>query len=198
MKIICISDTHNRHRELNLPSGDLLIHAGDFTDFGRPDEITDFINWFSQLDYTHKILIAGNHDLILFPSLVNQLDGNKNFIYLENKGIVIDGIQFYGSPHTLSYGVKTLDWTHIPNNTDILITHTPPFEIGDSIRNKGCINLKQRVLEIKPKYHIFGHIHDGYGEYNQNGVETLFINVALQNDVALNKPISFFYNTSKK
>jgi Icc-related predicted phosphoesterase len=66
MRITHISDTHNKHKQLNgkLPGGDLLIHSGDFTSIGREHEVEGFIKWFNSIDnYTNKVFIAGNHDL---------------------------------------------------------------------------------------------------------------------------------------
>ena len=57
MKILQISDTHNRHQQLtNLPVADVIVHCGDFTDMGTEDEVLDFLNWFIGLPYAHKVL----------------------------------------------------------------------------------------------------------------------------------------------
>ena len=65
MKIICISDTHNRHAEIDIPIGEVIIHAGDFSASGTRSETRDFLKWFSALPHPHKILVAGNHDFYL-------------------------------------------------------------------------------------------------------------------------------------
>jgi 3',5'-cyclic AMP phosphodiesterase CpdA len=65
MKIICISDTHNKHRNLDVPDGDVIVHAGDFSENGTKSETFNFLKWFSGLPHKHKILIAGNHDFYL-------------------------------------------------------------------------------------------------------------------------------------
>ena len=65
MEIICIADTHNKHKELIIPAGDMIIHAGDITESGTRKETLDFLKWFSALPHPHKILIAGNHDFYL-------------------------------------------------------------------------------------------------------------------------------------
>ena len=53
MKIVFISDTHWQHRKLkNLPKADLIIHGGDMSKLGGDHEVLDFINWFSNLNYT--------------------------------------------------------------------------------------------------------------------------------------------------
>lgn len=96
MKIIAISDTHGSHRKLELPEGDLIIHAGDISKRGLKAEVLDFLDWFGELDFEHKILIAGNHDFF-FESETKE-DVLKvipsNVIYLNDSGITIDGIKF--------------------------------------------------------------------------------------------------------
>jgi hypothetical protein len=65
MRITHISDTHNKHNQLNgkLPGGLLLIHSGDISSLGRKYEVEAFIKWFDKQDYAHKVFIAGNHDM---------------------------------------------------------------------------------------------------------------------------------------
>lgn len=62
MKFVIISDSHGQHAKLNLPKGDAIIHAGDITQRGAENEVIDFLNWFTDLDFKYKIFIAGNHD----------------------------------------------------------------------------------------------------------------------------------------
>ena len=107
MKLHIISDTHTKHRELNLPGGETLIHAGDFMSSGHSvREFEEFLQWMNGQDYTHKILIAGNHDRILEiePELAKSiLDGFPKITYLQDEGCTIDGINFYGSPWTPAF-----------------------------------------------------------------------------------------------
>ncbi|MBU4485124.1 metallophosphoesterase, partial [bacterium] len=73
-------------------------------------------------------------------------------------------------------------FARIPDNIDILITHGPPYGILDSIpaeKNLGSKALLEKVLQVKPKYHIFGHIHHGYGEYIDANNNINFMNVSL-------------------
>jgi len=100
MLITCISDTHGLHRQLKLVSGDLLIHAGDVSEYGTEDEIFDFTRWFAKQPFAYKIFIAGNHDLYmeaLSAKAFRKLIGNK-LIYLQNNSITIDGLKIYGTP----------------------------------------------------------------------------------------------------
>lgn len=188
MRIVCISDTHNR--EITVPDGDLLIHAGDATMRGTVDEITEFNAWFSLLPHKHKIFIAGNHDWLFEtqPATARKLL-DKNIIYLQDAGTNIEGFNIYGSPwqprfydwaFNLNRGREMAEkWAMIPAGTDILITHGPPSGILDLTEDgdhAGCEELIKKVGEIRPRAHIFGHIHEGYGMEERDG--TRFVNAS--------------------
>ena len=183
------------HDKLNLPKGDVLIHAGDISMKGAEHEITGFMNWFSQQDFKHKILIAGNHDFY-FERMPDE-EINKiiptDVIYLNDSGVEINGTKFWGSPITPWFfnwafnrhrgeSIKT-HWDLIPDNTDVLITHGPVHKILDKTTNgtyTGCEDLLQKVQEVKPKVHICGHIHEAYGKIEKDG--TVFINASVLNE----------------
>jgi Icc-related predicted phosphoesterase len=190
MKIICISDTHNKHKLIDIPSGDVIVHSGDFTEAGTKAETLNFLKWFSLLPHQHKILVAGNHDFFLekkkesLNSIVPE-----NIYYLENSGVTIDMVNFWGSPFTPGNGMWAFNnhpgkemqehWKKIPANTDFLITHSPPFGFLDELDNKthiGCEKLAQRVQQLKLPYHVFGHNHNDYGIVRTK--ETVFINAS--------------------
>lgn len=197
MKIVIISDTHMLHDHVMLPCGDMLIHAGDMAGHGTEQEVMRFNNWISKLDFKHKIVIGGNHDWAFEK---NEIDHKSlGFTYLQDESILIDGIKIYGSPwqpdfchwaFNLPRGKKLKEkWDLIPNNTDILITHCPPRGICDKLEDhyvdgkrcdgahEGCDDLLTAVRRVKPKYHIFGHIHSGYGKFKNE--HTTFINAAI-------------------
>ena len=205
MKLVIISDTHNKHGEMEIPEGDVLIHAGDSTNWGDMKHLTNFIEWFNGLDFDHKIMISGNHDTMFQNQQSDKLKkiiGN-DAIYLEDDSVTIDGVNFYGSPWTPWYGdwaftVRSIGereriWKKIPDDTDVLITHGPPFGIldrsGFSMEHVGCAALLSRVKKIKPKVHVFGHIHFDYGEEEQDGIR--FVNASMVGEDRLlsNEPI---------
>lgn len=224
MKVTLISDTHTKHRycENDLPGGDLLIHAGDFMSTGYSiEEAYEFFNWFDAIKtYDTKILIAGNHDRLMEndpEKMLGVLTGYKTIEYLQDEEMVLyfdgpngdypeDNIRIYGSPWQPEFynwafnlprngwelGQK---WSNIPNNTDILITHGPPWGHLDVTPygnlNVGCELLRVRVDELKPKIHVFGHIHSGYGHKFYEG--THFINAAVLSERYnyTNKPLTF-------
>jgi Icc-related predicted phosphoesterase len=194
MKILHISDTHNRHRELkNLPKADVIVHSGDVSEVGTDNEVIDFMNWFCDLDYKHKIFIAGNHDFCLEDAdKIEGLDANCHF--LQASGVEIEGIKFWGVPLFFCSEIAPTKYEHridaIPADTDVLITHNPPYEILDtSDVSYGCRDLLKRILKVKPKYHLFGHIHEAYGIHKTNA--TTYINAAILDEnmkLRTNKP----------
>jgi Icc-related predicted phosphoesterase len=216
MIISFISDTHTKHRncELDLPGGDLLLHAGDFMNSGYHEiEATEFFDWFDTLDnYDTKVFIAGNHDRLMENGpdrMEDILTGYKNIDYLEDSKIVVNDINIYGSPYQPEFynwafnlprngWELELKWKDIPNDTDILISHGPPFGHCDVTPygnlNVGCELLRVRVDELKPKIHVFGHVHSGYGYKFHNG--THFINASILNERYnyANKPITIDWN----
>ena len=191
MQITTLSDTHGLHHQLQLPGGDLLIHAGDVCNRGSQEEAANFIDWFEKQQYTYKIFIAGNHDFF-FENFTQQEIQDilpKNIFYLNDTGIEIDGINIWGSPitpefHNWAFNRKRGEeinkhWQLIPNNTDILITHGPAFGILDKTfhnQNVGCEELLIAVKNIQPKYHVFGHIHEAFGSLNEK--ESTYINTS--------------------
>jgi Icc-related predicted phosphoesterase len=187
-KIVCLSDTHNYNEQIFVPDGDILIHAGDATMQGSAPEIVLFNRWFRNLPHAHKIFVAGNHDWLFETSSQfarTLLDSSIH--YLKDSSVEIENLKIYGSPYqprffdwafNLMRGAELAEkWKLIPDETDVLITHGPPFGILDEvprqyfIENTGCEELRKRVETIKPKLHIFGHIHCGYGTTEKFGVK---------------------------
>lgn len=219
MIITFISDTHNLHKHLTskafkniLGSGDILVHSGDLTGVGRESEVKDFLNWFSDTKYTHKIFIAGNHDwwFVKNHDIPNKYK-DKGVHYLFDSSVEINGIKFWGSPwqpefydwaFNLPRGEKLAEkWNLIPNDTDILITHGPAFGILDwspSGQRVGCEDLFNKIMEIRPKIHVCGHIHCSYGQKNFNEIE--FLNASTLNEryEYENKPISLIFDPESK
>lgn len=205
MKIVCVSDTHARHRHFTTPPGDVLIHAGDIMNCGyKIGEIKDFNEWLADQPQARKVVIAGNHDRLFESSLRGQ-ELLTNATYLENSGTTINGVTFWGSPAqpefcNWAFNYKRGEeiariWSRIPYNIDVLITHGPPFGILDWTKpgngSLGCQDLKRRVQEIKPKLHVFGHIHGGYGVFGEYDGGTIFANASLLNEAyqPVNRPI---------
>lgn len=214
MKFIVVSDTHFQHHKLKLPEADAIIHAGDITETGRKEEVIDFLDWFSSLRYTHKIFIAGNHDFFL--EKISHTNAEKALIppgihYLNDSGITIEGIHFWGSPVQPQFFNWAFNrkrgseiqkhWDQIPMETDILITHGPPHEILDlNIEGEevGCENLKNQVMKVNPRFHVFGHIHEAYGRRMVANTEFINASVLDHHYFFKNKPVVFEMNKSEK
>ena len=206
MKITFISDTHSKHNQVtsSLPGGDVLIHAGDISNEGYRNEIQDFIKWFSTIEnYTHKIFIAGNHDFgcqdeVLAVEELLRLNPGSEYLYDDlfligkDEDDYDDMVKVWGSPWQPEFynwafnlprqGAELKEvWNMIPSDVDILITHGPPHGHLDyfdySKQNVGCELLRDRINIIKPKIHVFGHIHSSYG-YKFDGT-THFFNAAV-------------------
>lgn len=180
----------------------ILIHAGDVCSQGTLMEVVRFNNWIRDLPFKEKIVIAGNHDWYFEKKGRAFIKDTSEFTYLQDESITIDGIKIYGSPwqpefynwaFNLPRGIKLKEkWDMIPDDTDILITHGPPLGHNDWVRrdrsNVGCADLLEAVKRVKPKYHIFGHIHSGYGQSAND--DTVFINASVCNEEyqPINKP----------
>lgn len=234
MKIVAISDTHNKHNQLVLPEGDIIVHAGDATGRGEKGEVRNFLKWYGNTPYQLKIFVAGNHDFLFEkdPKLARKLCRENGVIYLEDSGIEIQDqaglivtknfwddtptIKIWGSPvqphfydwafnrardekdivfNHRTMGVKQYPlikphWDMIPEDTDVLLTHSPPYRILDELlyvdgtpkgEFAGCEELAKRIRIVKPDLHFFGHIHCGYGEKHIDG--TSYYNVAICDDM---------------
>ena len=184
MKILHLSDTHNCHQRLrNLPEADVAVHSGDFCMAGTEREALDFLNWFCNLPYKHKIFICGNHDDCLYGANIDGLPDNVH--HLSNLGIEIDGVRFYGVPMFLEDCLterQSRNYSEIPNDTDVLITHSPPLGIldYDDGVNYGAEELLTKLSGLRIKAHLFGHIHAQHGVAEQSGVK--FSNGAIMNE----------------
>lgn len=201
MIIDCVSDLHGHLPELE--GGDLLIVAGDLTASDQHTQYLDFFEWLVNQKYTKKVIIGGNHDTFLsdMHTLAVEeelgIQEDCDYEYLCDSGTEFEGLKIWGSPWTCwFYGVNPRctafmrsegelegKWAKIPDDTDILVTHSPPFAILDQDRmgvNLGDMFLKERIDQMSIKLHVFGHIHAGHGRAKVN--DTVFVNAAITND----------------
>jgi|688.fasta_scaffold25965_5 Icc-related predicted phosphoesterase len=216
MKLIFISDTHTRHNEIKIPDGDILIHCGDVSSRGIEREIVEFLDWFGALPHQHKIMIPGNHDFLfeIDPQTTQDIVSKRDIHLLNDSLVEIEGMKFWGSPVTPWFHNWAFNryrgsdiqshWNKIPEDIDVLITHGPPAYIDNGLslvaagEDVGCLDLYNTIKKrVKPKVHAFGHIHEGYGTYDDG--ETIFINCSILNRryVPTNKPIELNYSGGK-
>lgn len=213
--------SHKAIPEHWLPGGDVICHIGDFSIRGYIEEGLEFLNWLESLDqYKYKIFVGGNHDICLDDNHYEQAKQREryvkkmqkpefafkdhipdNVIYLENEATTIEGVKFWGSPITspkawlaFNWGeeLRAETWKTIPQDVDVLLTHSPPHGILDTVnsaaKNIGCPFLTDRTFDIKPKIHAFGHVHERHGAEKRNDI--LFLNCSIKNHeyIIKNKP----------
>lgn len=203
MKLVVTSDTHERHEYMTVPEGDVFIHAGDGANNRAPalneKPLRECLAWIESLPFKHKIYVPGNHDTALEHRLIYAMEF-PGIHFLVHEELVIDGIKFFGSPYTPSFGTgwsynkarhKLHDvWSTIPDDTRVLITHGPPKGILDLTKNydgsyeqTGCSALYKRIKALNLDVHIFGHLHNEEGIYNAGqlkipSIKTTFINAS--------------------
>lgn len=188
-RFVCLSDTHTMHDRISVPDGDVLLHAGDFTGRGTVAECVRFAAWFMAQPHRHKAIIAGNHDLALEqdPALGAALFGEA---YLFESAAEFDGLRVWGAPwqpefcnwaFNLQRGeALRAKWRMIPDGTDVVLTHGPPAGALDRTSANlavGCADLRAELRRVRPRMHVFGHIHEGYGTGYRAG--TTFVNASV-------------------
>lgn len=189
MRIVAVADTHLFTEDLEVPDGDLFLHAGDLCRGGNLTELAYACEWLDSLPHEHKVVIAGNHDRA-FELAPDEAKARlpDSVIYLQDSGVEIEGIKIWGSPwqpefhnwaFNLPRGLALREkWALIPDDIDILMTHGPPDGYGDrtsSTRGTGCKELRAALDRVAPRLHVFGHIHEDGGVW-EHGL-TLVANV---------------------
>ncbi|KAJ6784521.1 hypothetical protein PWT90_09057 [Aphanocladium album] len=185
IRIVCIADTHSLTQPI--PPGDVLIHAGDLTRSGTLSELCDTIAWLKSQPHAHKIVIAGNADLCLDPTIHGQQAAAAiewgDIAYLCTSAITLDfavlerELKIFGDPHVLRCGADDEEafqydavedyWAGtIPSGTDVVVTHGPPQHILDEWdgSSEGCPSLYRAVAQLRPALHLFGHVHPAHGK----------------------------------
>lgn len=189
IRLVLLSDTHGFH-DISVPDGDVLVHAGDGCKRGTLDEAREWASFVSRLPHRHKIVIAGNHDRCfegMFEQAKPLFDGCD---FLHDSGCERAGVRFYGAPwqpwfldwaFNLPRGPElAAKWRLIPDDTDVLVTHGPPIGILDRTFDDepvGCEELRVALRRVRPRVHVFGHIHEGYGTARVD--DTLFVNASI-------------------
>jgi Icc-related predicted phosphoesterase len=187
VRIVCTSDTHLQHDRVVVPDGDVLVHAGDFCGHGTVAEVRAFDDWLSTLPHPYRVVIAGNHDWPFERTPLEARAALRNAIYLEDSGVEIGGIRFWGSPwqpefmnwaFNLPRGAALAEkWALIPDDTDVVITHGPPRGYGDRcVRDgfrAGCEELLTALERCRARLHVGGHIHEGYGVRQHGAIRVI-------------------------
>jgi len=225
MRILHISDTHGFHEMFPMDRFkdiDVVVHSGDCSNYKdhvrNEQEVRTFLAWYRDVPVKHKIYVAGNHDTSIERNKVKTSDFKEHgVVYLEDEGITIDGVNFWGSPHTPTFGdwafMKSRGtigrvWEHIPIDTDVLIVHGPPKGVRDLSHDRdgnlefcGDNSLMKKCFEMKDtlKLMLFGHIHNSPGCENQgvshySKTPTIFSNATCVEDGRLDKGLTSLGN----
>jgi Icc-related predicted phosphoesterase len=188
VRIVVLSDTHGMHG-IDVPDGDVLVHAGDLTMRGTLGQIRLAVDFLRSQPHRHKLVVAGNHDFAFErePAAARALV--RGLTYLEGAGTEIDGVSFWGGPwqpwfHDWAFNLErgaelAAKWALIPEGTEVVITHGPPHGVLDRVGHEdvGCEALAERIEALRPGLHCFGHIHEGHGFERKHG--TLFANACI-------------------
>jgi Icc-related predicted phosphoesterase len=175
-----------------VPPGDLLVHAGDFTKRGTLEQVADFDAFLGELPHPHKLVVAGNHDFLVERQPALALATLRNAIYLEHDFVELAGLRIFGSPwqpwfHDWAINLRRgaplrARWAEVPDELDLLITHSPPHGVLDRVwagERVGCEELRAALPRIRPRAHVFGHIHEAYGTTElEEFPGTRFVNAA--------------------
>jgi len=192
VRLVCISDTHQRHKMVDIPPCDILVCSGDITVQGYKYELNSFLNWFTIQPAKHKVFICGNHDFIFEkdPQTARKIVKGYNVTYLQESSVTLMGYKIYGTPWTPWF----YNWAFngdekrcritanlIPDDTDVFLSHGPPAGILDNVlrppgKHAGCYYMRERLRKVKPLVNVFGHIHEGYGVHVEDG--TTFVNAS--------------------
>lgn len=185
MRIVAVADTHLFTEDLVVPDGDVFVHAGDMCRAGDLGELESAAAWIASLPHRHKVIVAGNHDGAFQDDPARARALFADFHYLEDSEVTIEGARFYGSPWQPAFNDWAFNlprgaplarvWSRIPRGLDVLITHGPPEGYGDrsgmeTDERAGCADLLARVLEVEPRLHLFGHIHQDGGLWRRGAI----------------------------
>lgn len=185
VRLVCISDTHSSHNLVPpLPDGDILIHAGDMTQYGTFEEADAVFAWINAQKHPHKIIIAGNHEIVLMDlnRRAELLAKYPNLTFLQDESTLVPVrgrvLRFYGHAQVSRHGTPAFThprvhprdaasaaprlWPHVPEYVDVLVTHGPPAFHLDGFM-WGCPALLHVLWRLRPAVHVFGHIHNGRG-----------------------------------
>jgi hypothetical protein len=219
MRIVCISDTHSLHRQIKIPDGDVLIHAGDITREGEVDTVYDFSIWLASLPHKHKLVIPGNHDFCFdishprYDERVRPMLEHRrpNIHFLIDAAREIEGLRFFGTPWvpnltSWAFFDRGRDcFERAPTDIDVLISHGPPWLVRDREMKHGVhcgsghlLRYVQRCPRLR--LHVFGHVHESYGAIPSDPSGHIVVNACSLNRAyePVNAPIVIDLETTTK
>lgn len=214
-----IADTHYSHLDVHPLPADILVVAGDFCGHGKIEEVAKFNAWLGTLSHKHKIVVAGNHDIIA-QNNANIMKGIfTNAIYLDMESVEVLGIKFFGCPWTpefndwaFMYPHASAEaeriWAKVPHDTNILISHGPPIGTklstmigsdGYPQQDCGCPILRNRIETLPNLVTTFhGHIHSGHGVEKIGEVVCHNVSVVDELYDVVNNGLVYKYGSSRR
>jgi Icc-related predicted phosphoesterase len=195
-RLVAMADTHGQHARLDVPDGDILVHAGDLTGRGTRSELARVAEWLRSLPHRHKVIVAGNHDFAFQRTPEEARALFHGLTYLEDEAVTLEGLRLYGSPwqpyfHNWAFNLRRgpdidAKWQLIPEGLDVLITHGPPAGYGDLVlrhpvygeERVGCEDLLRHLGRAKPRFHLCGHIHEDRGQWQVGETRVCNVTVA--------------------
>lgn len=214
MKIVLIGCSHGKHLNLTLPTGDILVHSGDFSRRGDESDAISFLKWFEKQPFKERVFVCGNHERYAeaypdaFASLVAQHAPSCH--YLHDRSLILGGLKWHGSNYTPFFNnwhfmsargaAMQAHWDKIDSDVDVLLTHGPAMGRLDLIEpeygadrdlHQGCGNLRTTIdgRLKRLKYHFFSHLHyQGCQQETVDGVT--YVNAAVVDDDYRLRPMS--------
>jgi Icc-related predicted phosphoesterase len=190
VRVVALADSHGFEGGLEVPDGDLLIHAGDLTARGTLPQLEAVRDWLVALPHEHKVVVAGNHDFAFERTAPAARALFASVSYLEDALVEHCGLKVWGSPwqpwfHSWAFNLHRgapidAKWRLIPPGVDVLVTHGPPAGFGDRLTDGtrvGCVDLLRHLHRVQPRVHLFGHIHEDPGEWQVGPTRVLNVTV---------------------
>ncbi|KAJ9470713.1 UPF0046 protein K07C11.7 [Diplonema papillatum] len=182
IRVVCISDTHGKHRDMTIPPGDVLIHGGDSTHFGKKSDIVDLNAWLAELPHAYKIVIDGNHEANAdWKHQTSNLLQNATFLRngATQLHIVKDGVhrtvKIFGCKFSWPVTAGSISPYYLPEDADIVVNHVPPKGRNDG--GEGCALFSQAIEQVpRLRLVVGGHVHSAHGRSESGGV--VYVNAA--------------------
>jgi Icc-related predicted phosphoesterase len=191
-RIVACSDTHGKHRDLQIPEGDVFIFAGDF-EIRNALDLWSMRDWLHDLPHKNVVAIFGNHDFTEYMEIKYMKEAFGRVHLLFNEFVEVDGLKIWGSPYSPYFNnwawmqpdnMLAEIWATIPLETEIVVTHTMPYGILDGVlprmQSVGSLTLKDRIKEVHPYIQIGGHLHESFGQYTDG--KTDYYNVSVMDE----------------
>jgi predicted phosphodiesterase len=202
IRVVCVSDTHGKHRNVDVPPGDVLVHAGDWTHFGKRNDADDLNTWLGELaadralGFQHIVVVNGNHECNAgWKREAASILSNATLLIDEHRtlqvraggrdnaasasasdsaqGNVVE-LKIHGTQFFWPMTTRNPHYALVPPSTDVLVCHGPCRGMADG--GGGCDELLKLAQRRRPRLVVSGHVHGAHG--SARNADTLFVNAA--------------------